>query len=186
MLEISEREGMRFWISLAEINLGRTLADLGRAAEGLKHARRSVALQAEMGTQLNLSGMLSQYAIVLLLAGQHREAREQAERAVQIARDTSSRGGEAISLMTLGQVLFESEADEPDASEPYLQGLAVSQALGMRPTEAHCYFGLGQVAGRAGDRAKARAQLSAASDLYRDMGMAYYLERAEAELRAIQ
>ena len=47
---------------------------------------------------------------------------------------------------------------------------------------AHCHLGLRTLAGRTGDRAKAEAHLTTATAMYREMGMGFWLEKAEAAL----
>jgi hypothetical protein len=56
--------------------------------------------------------------------------------------------------------------------------------LGMRPLVAHCHLGLGTLYRRTRDRAKAEEHLSTAATLYREMGMNFWLEQTEVELRA--
>ena len=52
----------------------------------------------------------------------------------------------------------------------------------MRPLVAHCHLSLGVLCKRAGEREQAQAHLASATALYREMGMTYWLEKAEAEL----
>jgi hypothetical protein len=47
---------------------------------------------------------------------------------------------------------------------------------------AHCHLGLGKLYRGTGKRQEARDQLTTATTMYREMGMAYWLEKAEAEL----
>ena len=62
-------------------------------------------------------------------------------------------------------------ADGPDAEVAtsllggthYQQGLALASELGMRPFVAHCHLGLGELYGRAGDRATATEHLTTAA-----------------------
>jgi hypothetical protein len=54
--------------------------------------------------------------------------------------------------------------------------------LGLRPLVAHCHLGLGKLFGRTGKREQAREHLTTASTMYREMGMTYWLEKAEAEI----
>jgi len=51
------------------------------------------------------------------------------------------------------------------------------------PLEALCQLGLGDLARRRGDGAAAKAPLTAAASLLREMGMRYWLAQAEAALR---
>jgi hypothetical protein len=55
----------------------------------------------------------------------------------------------------------------------------------MRPLQAHCHLGLGQLYGQAGRGEKARAALTAAIDLYCAMDMTFWLPQAEAALAQI-
>ena len=52
----------------------------------------------------------------------------------------------------------------------------------MRPLVAHCHLGLGKVYLRTSKRDPARDHLAAATTLYLDMDMPFWLEQAEAEL----
>ena len=52
----------------------------------------------------------------------------------------------------------------------------------MRPLVAHCHLGLATLCRRTGDPAKADEHLTAASAMYREMGMTFWLEKAEAAL----
>jgi hypothetical protein len=52
----------------------------------------------------------------------------------------------------------------------------------MRPLVAHCHLGLGKLYRRTGQGEQAQEHLAAATTMYRDMGMTYWLEEAGAEL----
>jgi len=55
----------------------------------------------------------------------------------------------------------------------------------MRPLVAHCYYGLGRLYGQTGRGEQARAALTTAIDLYRDMDMTFWLPQAEAALAQV-
>jgi hypothetical protein len=52
----------------------------------------------------------------------------------------------------------------------------------MRPLQAHCRLGLGNLYLKSGRREAARAELSAAIELYRAMEMTFWLPEAERAL----
>ena len=56
----------------------------------------------------------------------------------------------------------------------------------MRPLVAHCYLGLGKLYHRTGKREQAQEHLTTAMTMYREMGMTYWLEQADAELKEWQ
>jgi hypothetical protein len=53
----------------------------------------------------------------------------------------------------------------------------------VHPLIAHCHLGLGKLYRRAGKREQAQEHLTIAMTMYREMGMTYWLEQAEAELK---
>ena len=60
---------------------------------------------------------------------------------------------------------------------------ASADGAGLRPLVAHCHLGLGKLYRRTGKREQAQEHLTTATTMYRDMGMTYWLEQAEAEMR---
>ena len=54
----------------------------------------------------------------------------------------------------------------------------------MRPLQARCHLGLGKLCRRVGRLDEARAELSTAATMLREMGMTFWLPEAEAELSA--
>ena len=67
----------------------------------------------------------------------------------------------------------------------YREALALADELGMRPLVAHCHLGLGKLYRRTGKREEAHEHLTTATTMYREMGMRFYLEQAEAEMREL-
>ena len=65
----------------------------------------------------------------------------------------------------------------------YREALALAEPRGMRPLVAHCHLGLGRLYQRADRREEAQEYVATATTMYRDMGMTYWLEQAEAEMR---
>ena len=64
----------------------------------------------------------------------------------------------------------------------YLASLALAEPRGMRPLVAHCHFGLGKLKQGTGERDEATEHFAAAIAMYRDMGMTYWLKKAETKL----
>jgi hypothetical protein len=52
----------------------------------------------------------------------------------------------------------------------------------MAPEAAHCHLGLCKLYRRTSKRDQAQEHLTTATTIYREMGMAYCLEKAEAEI----
>ena len=82
-------------------------------------------------------------------------------------------------------LLCAAHCDPPEvgpAETFYRQALALADELRMRPLLAHCPLGLGILYNRMGCPEQARAELSAAIELYRAMEMTFWLNRAEMAL----
>ncbi len=56
----------------------------------------------------------------------------------------------------------------------------------MRPLVGHCHLGLGRLYRRIEKREEAQEHLSAATTMYREMEMQFWLEQAEAEVNALR
>ena len=121
-----------------------------------------------------------------MLAGHLEEAHALAEHALALAREHQERGHQAYALRLLGEIAARREPPESDqAGDYYRQALALAEELGMRPLVAHCHLGLGKLYAKRGRRAEARADLSAAVELYRAMEMTFWLPQADAALAEV-
>jgi hypothetical protein len=122
-------------------------------------------------------------AEVYLLGGRPDDARPIAARALEESRRHRERSNEAWALRIHGEIA--AHADPPEIAEAeshYYQGLALGEELGMRPLVAHCHLGLGTLHQRVGRGDEAAGELATAVELYRAMGMTFWLERTEAML----
>ena len=118
---------------------------------------------------------------VYLLAGQRERAQAQAERALELARAKAERTYEVWALRALGELAATAATpDIPGAEKSYGAALAKARALGLRPLEARCHLGLGQLRARAGAKDAARESLGAAAGMFNSMGMSFWAERARS------
>ena len=89
-------------------------------------------------------------------------------------------------LRLLGEIHSqETPPDDGRAEAWYRQAMTLADHLGMRPLVAHCHLGLGTLYRRAGEREQARENLTTATTMYREMGMTYWLEKAETEMQEL-
>ena len=118
-----------------------------------------------------------------LLAGRLEDAQALAEHTLTLAREHQERGNEAYALRLLGDIAAQRDPQHVEEAEThYREALALAEELGMRPLVAHCHHGLGTLYAKFGRREQARAELSAAIELYRAMEMTFWLPQAEAAL----
>jgi tetratricopeptide (TPR) repeat protein len=165
-------------LSVAYALAGRTEESLALAAGALKE---SGALQ--ITRTLPPHYFLSYAGRAYLAAGRIDEAANYAREALAHTRQLGLRAGEAPVLCLTADVAAASDGE--NAEDHYREALALAEPRGMRPLVAHCHFGLGKLRRRRGDREKARRHLTTAMAMYRQMGMTYWLEPTEAELRQL-
>jgi tetratricopeptide (TPR) repeat protein len=118
-----------------------------------------------------------------LLAGRANDAANQAQKTLVRAREKGQRAFEADALHLAAEVA--AQANPPDLAAAELQycaSMTLADELGMRPLIAHCHLGLGKLYHRTDKREQAQEHLATATSMYRDMGMTYWLEKAEAEM----
>jgi DNA-binding SARP family transcriptional activator/tetratricopeptide (TPR) repeat protein len=92
-----------------------------------------------------------------------------------------------VDFVPFGLCLLGDIATHPDRFDAergaahYRAALALAESRGMRPLVAHCHLGLGKLCRRTDKREQAQEHLTTATTMYREMGMTYWLEKAEAE-----
>jgi tetratricopeptide (TPR) repeat protein len=130
--------------------------------------------------------VLTELSEALLLVGRMDEASGLAGRLLELSRTHTGRGYQAHAYRLLGDVAIRREPlDVDQAAAHYRQALTLADELGMRPLLAHCHLGLGTLYARIDRREQARAELSVAIALYRDMGMTFWLPQVEAALARV-
>jgi tetratricopeptide (TPR) repeat protein len=121
-----------------------------------------------------------------LLAGQLRDAAQIADRALAVAAERHERASQGYALRLLGEiVLREGSGDVSAAGAHYGEALRLAGELGMCPLIAHCHLGLGKFYRRSGKNAPATEHLTAATTMYREMDMRFWLEKAAAETKQL-
>jgi tetratricopeptide (TPR) repeat protein len=115
-----------------------------------------------------------------LLAGQIDAAASHVREALTLSRRLEARASEAHALCLAGDVASAREAK--DAEGCYREAQVLADTLGMRPLVAHCYLGLGKLYRRTDKREEAQEHLATATTMYREMGMTYWLEKADTEV----
>jgi tetratricopeptide (TPR) repeat protein len=166
--------------------LGYAYALCERSAEAIPLLEEAVERPVISATQEGQSLRTISLSEGYLLAGREADARAAAQRALGLARQYKERGHEAYTLWLLGEIAArEDPLDITEAANHYRQGLALAEALGMRPLIAHCHVGLGKLCRRSGKREQAEEHLSNGAAMMRDMQMGIWLEKAESELKEL-
>jgi tetratricopeptide (TPR) repeat protein len=181
-LEACRREKFYFLSTVATF-AGGTYARLGRLAEGIALLEESAEGETATSFTGHRPANLALLGEAYLLSGRLEDALRTARASLDLGRAIRQRGFEAEALHVLGDI--QSHQDQHDwaaAQESYQQARELAGELGMRPLVAHCHLGLGKLYRRTGKREQAHDHLSTATTMYREMGMTYWLEKAEAEM----
>ena len=122
-----------------------------------------------------------------MLASRLEEALALAEQALALAREHHERGNQAYALRLLGEIAaHRTPPDVDQATGHYRQALALAEALGMRPLQAHCHWGLGTLYAATGQREQARTELCTAIAMYQSMDMTFWLPQTAAALAQVE
>jgi tetratricopeptide (TPR) repeat protein len=161
--------------------LGLRNARTERSVDGVGLVERASGLADERGERWLLSVLQMWLGEAHLAAGDPERARRPAQVSLEMSRAQAQRGTEAWAWRLLGEIAAGTTSPGvQEAETAYREALVQATGLGMRPLVAHCHLNLGTLYRRAGDRAKAEEHLAMASAMYREMGMGFWLEKAEA------
>ena len=156
--------------------LGRAYTLTGRCEDAVITLNEAIAL-AEIHNRANRSIFFSFLSEAHLAAGQRDAAIRAAEVGLRGARDRQERAEEAWCLRALADALQIGERVHEDAAEStYRSAMALAAELGMRPVIAHCHAGLAKLF-RTTKPVDADEHVRAATAMYREMGMTYWLEK---------
>jgi class 3 adenylate cyclase/tetratricopeptide (TPR) repeat protein len=166
--------GIGIWFPTIAAELALAYAMVDRIDEAL-------AILEEVGGEITTPATIAaDPSQAFLLAGQVDTATALAESSLAASRRRNERGNVASVLHVLGEIAARREPPDVDtATNFYEQAMRQATELGMRPLVAHCHLGLGQLYRRTGKREQAQGHLATATTMFREMGMTYWLEKAE-------
>ena len=167
--------------------LGAAYTQAGRAAEALPLLDQALERVAPESRVIFQALVLTELSEALLLVGRMDEASAHAGRLIEVSRTHIGRGYQAHAFRLLGEVAMRRDPSNVEqAATHYQQALTLADEVGMRPLQAHCHRGLGTLYATIGRCAEARAELSAAIELYCVMEMSFWLPQAEAALAQVE
>jgi predicted ATPase/class 3 adenylate cyclase len=185
-LELCEQANLTVWQPIASALLGATLIALDRKDDGQALLREAVRRAEALGVMAYLSRWMVHLGEGLLTRGDVAGARGAADRAMELSLAHGERAHEAMAWRLIGDIATRGSAGELAAArEAYEQALTLGDELGLRPLVARTHFNVGQLQRRLGHLEDAEAHMARAVVLFADMGMRYWLEQSEPELKAL-
>jgi tetratricopeptide (TPR) repeat protein len=186
-MALSQSADIPLQFPLAASFLSTAYALAGRTAEALPPLDQMLERVATGRRMLFHALVLTELSEACLLVGRVDEASALAERLLELSHTHTGHGYQAHAYRLLGEVARRRESPDIDqAATHYRQALALAQELGMRPLQAHCHRGLGTLYRQTGQSEQARAELSTAIELYRDMEMTFWLPETESALAEVE
>ena len=158
------------------------LAQLGEADEAMNQIRLGEQVIERLAAT-RFVGHLGwvHYALghAALVLGRLDDARRLADGA--IAFSPRHAGFTAHAQQLLGDIATHADRFDPErGASHYRTALSLAEPRGMRPLVAHCHLGLGELYHKAGKRDQAREHLRAATTMYRELDMPFWLEKVSA------
>jgi tetratricopeptide (TPR) repeat protein len=156
-----------------------TLAEIGEPSEALKRVREGeqfLERQAARGVFGHRAWGYHAASRACLRLDLLDDAQRLAERSLESSKRQPGFAAHALHL--LGDVATHSDRfDAESGAARYREALALAQQRGMRPLIAHCHRGLGKLYRRIGKPELAQENLSAATTMYREMEMDFWLDQ---------
>jgi tetratricopeptide (TPR) repeat protein len=174
-----------FWLPGLQGALGSVHVVAKRVTSALPLLEQSVAQGPAIKVMIFQPLWISSLAEAYLLGGHVDHALVFGERGLALAQRQKERPHEAYALKLLGDIhAHRGGLDIDQALAYYQQALTLAKALGARPLQAHCHRGLGVLYHQTGQTEQARAELSRAIEMYREMEMTFWLPQTEAVMRS--
>jgi tetratricopeptide (TPR) repeat protein len=163
--DLCRARAVGYWLPVICASLGLAYATDGRTAEAFPLLEQALERLRAAQMMIYQSLFLTSLSETHVLAGRTDDATQCAAEALRVHRDP---------------------LDVGEAEPRYQQALALATDLGMRPLVAHCHAGLAKLYRRTGKDHLTKEHFTSATTMYRDMGMTYWLEKAEAEMAALR
>jgi tetratricopeptide (TPR) repeat protein len=182
-LEVGRVWDIPLLLSFNSSALGYAYVLAGRVSDALPLLEQSVSTEAMGIMRGRVRVWLSE---AYLRLGRLDEALALAVRGLEVCRAHARQGDQARALRLLGEIHAHRQPSAAELAEAsYREALALAEALGMRPLQAHCHYGLGTLYVQTGQWELAGTELSTAIAMYRAMDMTFWLPQTEAALAQV-
>jgi class 3 adenylate cyclase/tetratricopeptide (TPR) repeat protein len=170
----------------ANARLGYALVLADDVLAGLPLLEQAVEKTAALGGSYEQASFSSWLSDAYLRLNRTEDAITSATHAHALATGSKQKGKLAHSLRMLGAAHAACNGDPFDRAESlYAEAFALAGQLGMRPLQAHCQLGLGQLRLHQGRSEDARQLALEAFSTYSTLGMQHWLQAAPGEVREL-
>jgi class 3 adenylate cyclase/tetratricopeptide (TPR) repeat protein len=183
-LAIARRLGDSFRIYVVNAILGYGMVRLGEGRAGIDTIEAGIRLAEQLGTTYLLSWAVCWLSDSYLAVGDADGALEAATRALALVSRGTDAYGESRASRCYGEALYRKDPSRLEEAERSIEAaIRLQQAKGMRPQTAISLVSHAGLLGARGERARARALLEQADEMFQRLGMPWHRQRV-GELRA--
>jgi predicted ATPase/class 3 adenylate cyclase len=183
---LAEQVGDRFRVYAVKVYEGRAHTMIGDPTQGHIILEECIATAEQIGTKLFLSRPNAFLAECFLALGEVESAALVAHEGVRLAEESGERHGNALARRALAETLVRRHPPDLDKAEEMLvAAIRLQQENGEKPELARSYIVQAALFTAKEEMGKAREVLSEAVTMFREMGMAWDLARAEQMLREV-
>jgi tetratricopeptide (TPR) repeat protein len=166
--------------------LGYACSMLGDPETGKRHAEKGLKIHRDSGVEMFLSMTHSLLGGIHLNLGDLKNARNLAKEALRLSQKNNEKAIEGLSWLLLGTISGKTEPLQINkAEECILKGIEICKGLKIKPHYSLGHLYLGQLYMDAGEKEKAIDNLKKAEGMFREMGMDYWLGKAQEVLAAL-
>ncbi|MGO9569690.1 MAG: adenylate/guanylate cyclase domain-containing protein [Desulfomonilaceae bacterium] len=171
------------FLGMARACLGVAHSLIGEHKTAVEFAEKGLKMHTDLDMPLGRSHCHGYCSLVHFELGDVEEARTHAELALQFSLENNEKLSQAISRVLLGRAIAKTEPTHIEAAEQQiLQGISLEEELGVRPWSGVGYLWLGEVYAESGRREEALETLKKAEAMFQEMGMDYWLGKAQEAL----
>jgi tetratricopeptide (TPR) repeat protein len=166
--------------------LGMGYLVLGRTNKAIECAEKGLEIHTDLGLPLFLGTIHAALGCSHLEADDLKNAMVHAEQALDLSRKNNEKLFEAEARILLGRVIAATERKQFDqAREQILKGISMHAEHKRKPNYAIGLLYLGEIYAEAGQPEAALENLKKAENLFQEMGMVYWPDKAREILAAL-
>ncbi len=182
---VAERAGDLFRIYIVKFWEGRAYTRAGDASRGRTLVEEGFALAERIGTKFVLAHGKVSHAECLLALGELDEACRVCQETITLTAEGRDRFHAALAHRAFAESLIRLRPFDSQWQREILEAIRIQQDIGAEPELARSYASYARLLKGTGGIEQAKAQLAQAIDMFRRMGMAWDLGRAEQALREL-
>ena len=186
LYSIAERAGDLFRVYLTKVWEGWAHASAGDPGRGRRLLDEALALSVQLGTKFNLAYLKANLASSLLALGDLEPVRSLCQEAIDLAEATGEPLAKGLACRTLAEACIRLDIlDRPHIEGSIQEAIRLHGDVGAQPELARTYVSYARLLDAWGETTRAQQHLQRAIAIFRQLGMAWDLTRAERALTAL-